>query len=551
MPKCSFVLLVALALIGCASSSRPFPARAPLWRDTDLDAMNVPCRPDPEHPGRELCRPESTTSSFLWDAADQQVFRPISRFFAVAPGGEAVNVNSLDEVPDSSWFVNRLGRRAMTREELAAGPCGEQVIATDGEEGSWVIDQGKANGANPGFRVRLPDGTRYMLKADVPDQPEKATAATAIAARLYHAAGWYAPCDTVVHIDPRMLTLTPGLTVTDNWGATRPFDRAALDRVLEGASWRGGLVRFAASRWLPGRPLGPFTYSGIAEDEPGDVIAHEDRRDLRGARLMAAWLNHWDSREQNTMRVWISDDVSRPDASPGRVLHYIMDLGDCFGSERDDEVVARRMGHVYFLDVGAMLADFVTFGLVTRPWHRAARHREDGGIFAFFHADGFDPEAWRGNYPNPAFGRMTERDGAWAARILSRFSDELIAEAVRAGDFTNPRHTAFLIAQLVARRDAILRRYLSRLSPIADLTVRGGELCGVDLGRRARIVAADRYAYDAGGLPVTVGPAGAVCVTLPSSSGYHIVSLRNGHARGALRAHVLDGKLVGIERSSS
>ena len=34
----------------------------------------------------------------------------------------AVNVNTMDEVPDSSWFTNRIGRRAMTVPEIVRGP---------------------------------------------------------------------------------------------------------------------------------------------------------------------------------------------------------------------------------------------------------------------------------------------------------------------------------------------------------------------------------------------------------------------------------------------
>ena len=34
----------------------------------------------------------------------------------------AMNVNTLDEVPDSSWFTNRIGRRAMPIDELVRGP---------------------------------------------------------------------------------------------------------------------------------------------------------------------------------------------------------------------------------------------------------------------------------------------------------------------------------------------------------------------------------------------------------------------------------------------
>src|SRR5262245_57579722 len=33
-------------------------------------------------------------------------------------GGPARNVNTMDEVPDSSWFTNRIGRRPMSIEEI-------------------------------------------------------------------------------------------------------------------------------------------------------------------------------------------------------------------------------------------------------------------------------------------------------------------------------------------------------------------------------------------------------------------------------------------------
>ncbi len=34
----------------------------------------------------------------------------------------AVNVNTIDEVPDSSWFTNRIGVRAMPLDEVVRGP---------------------------------------------------------------------------------------------------------------------------------------------------------------------------------------------------------------------------------------------------------------------------------------------------------------------------------------------------------------------------------------------------------------------------------------------
>jgi hypothetical protein len=542
-------LILFAALAAACAAPRPFPLRPPLERDTDLDAMSVPCRVEK---GARVCRPAAYESSFAWDGADNILFRPLVRFFAVDPGGEAVNVNSYDEVPDSSWFTNRIGRREMGLDELRAGPC-DGPIDVDAPAGSWLVDQGKMNGANPGFRVKLPDGRRFMLKADIAAEPERATGATAIATRLYHAAGWWSACDTVVYVPASIFRLAPGLIVTDNLGRTHPLDAAHLEELLKDSSRRGDRIRFAASRWLPGRTLGPFTYAGVAADEPGDVIPHEDRRDLRGARLMAAWLNHFDSREQNSMRVWLADNPRDADSSPGRVIHYYLDLGDCFGSDWGDPAMTTRLGFAYYLDLGYLVSDLGTFGLIERPWERA-RRSADGSIFGYFHARDFDPEGWRGGYPNPAFDRMTERDGAWFARILARFSDAHVAAAVAVGDYTDPRHGAFLTAQLVARRDAILRRYFARLSPIADLRVAGDELCGVDLARRTRVFPELLFRYRASnGQAVRAGAGGEVCVPLVHGARYQIVDVANGQARGPLRAHVYDlgaagFALAGIER---
>lgn len=582
LAPCAALALAALAAgaAGCSAGVRRFPLREPLLRDTDLDPVSVACRPDPDppedDPQHRLCMPEPYESAFAWDAADNTLFRPLARFFAVDPEGPAVNVNSLDEVADSAWFTNRIGKAPMSVEELVRGPCGDKVLDPGAPDGSWLIDMGKPNGANPGFRVKVEGVGKFMLKADPSDQPERATGATSIAARLYHAAGWWAPCDSVVYLRPSLLKLKPGLTVTDNSGVTRPFDQAALEKVLAAASKRGDLVRMVASRWLPGRAIGPFKYEGTREDDPNDVIDHENRRDLRGARVIAAWLNHFDSREQNTMDVWLSVNKEDKEASPGHVCHYYIDLGDCFGSEWEWESISKRLGHAYYFDPAYVAADLVTFGIVERPWDRAQRSKE-GTIFGFFSERDFEPADWHGGYPNPAFARLVEGDGAWAARIIARFTPELVEAAVQAGDYTEPKHTTFLTEALLKRRELILRRYLSRLSPIADVSVGGGtELCGVDLARRTGIAGARAIRYAAavysGETPslrsrpaVRAAPDGGVCLSLPhvaddggapddAASRYVIVDVTNGYAPGALRAHLYDlgprrgYKLVGIER---
>ncbi|MBI5537022.1 MAG: hypothetical protein HY898_30150 [Deltaproteobacteria bacterium] len=573
--RATWALLLCVLPCACSAGAiRRFPLRDPLWVDPDLQDVAVPCRPDPRKANATVCGPEPYESSFAWDAADNLVFRPLSRFFAVDPAGEAVNVNSLDETPDSSWFTNRLGRRSMTEAEVEQGACGDDPgLEVDGPDGSWEIDQGKMNGANPGFRIQW-HGVRYMLKSDPREQPERATGATVIAGRLYHAAGWWVPCERIVYFRRSLLRLKAGLTVTDNSGVTRPFDDGALDKLLENASRRGPLIRMVASKWLPGRALGPFTYAGVRDDDPSDVVLHEDRRDLRGARLIAAWLNHFDSREQNSMTTWMSPEPKRQDMPLGHALHWYMDLGDCFGSEWDWEELSRRLGHAYYLDIPYLTEDFLTLGIQTRPWDRAERSR-DGEIFGFFHSRDFEPQMWRGGYPNPAFARMSERDGAWAARILARITPAHVQAAVRAGSYTNPQHSSFLVRHLIARQRALLERYLAKLSPITDWHLQGELLCGLDLSRKLALTNPSRYhyavAFRAGEALSPLAPLadgvqadGTLCIPLPHRSldarlpadapaRYLLVDVFNGHAPGPSRVHLYDlgaagFKLVGVER---
>ncbi len=550
--------LVALSVfaIDCGGPAR-FPLREPLKRDND-EAPFAPV-------------PAEYESPFAWDAANQTFFRPIARVFAVDPAGRSVNVNAHDEVPDSSWFTNRLGQRPLSPEEVEQGSCGTNRLDPDAPDGTWIIDKGKDNGANPGFRVNVPGLGKFMLKSDPAGEPERATGATAIASRIYYAIGYFAPCDSVVYFRPSVLKLSPGLTVTNNQGVTTPFDAAALGRVLKGASHRNGLVRMVSSEWLKGKPLGPYTYEGTRDDDPNDVIDHEDRRELRGARLVAAWLNHFDAREQNTMDVFVTAPGPNP-GGKGFVQHYIMDLGDCFGSVWPVDGFSRQFGHAYLFDASYVGEDFISLGTSVRPWERAQR---TGGIFNYFSARDFDPELWRGEYPNPAFGRMTEADGAWMARILAYFSDDLVAAAVRVGAF-DEASTDYLVETLIHRRDAILRRYLSRLSPISHLSVRGSQLCGIDEARRTGVIPGETSSIRASlvdvdapaqgrSLRVRGGSGGRLCVELTHVAGdggvadddasrYMMVDVLNGYAPGPLRTHLYDlgpkrgFVLAGVER---
>src|SRR5580693_6035222 len=113
-------LVGCLGLAACGQSEPRFPLREPMWRDSDLQPVVVPCRPapKPEDPRHVSCAPEPYDAPIYWDGADQMFFRPLSETLGVVVGRESRNVNSVDEVPDSAWFTNRLGARPMSLEEL-------------------------------------------------------------------------------------------------------------------------------------------------------------------------------------------------------------------------------------------------------------------------------------------------------------------------------------------------------------------------------------------------------------------------------------------------
>src|SRR5262249_54416393 len=178
-------------------------------------------------------------------------------------------------------------------------------------------------------------------------------------------------------------------------------------------------------------------------------------------------------------------------------------------------------------------------------------------LFGYYGPDQFDPDAWRGFYANPAFERMTERDGAWFARIAARFTDEDLDAIARVGDFSDPAQTAYLAKAMAERRDIILRRYFGYVSPISDATLDGDTLCAVDLARRTGVYPKQTYRYEARAsgqsLAVDARDAGQICMRVPHLGGYIVVEIRNGQARGALKAHLYDlgpagFQLAGLER---
>jgi hypothetical protein len=546
-------LALPALLLACSAGERRYPLRDPITRDGDLASVYVRCK----H-GR--CAPEPYISSLYWDGADNLIFRPVSDALGVRTSAESVNVNSVDEVPDSAWFTNRIA--SVTPEGIRLAGCepAQLLDPASAEDGTWLIDKGKQDGSTPGFRVVVPGKGKYMFKAeDVDDQPERQSAAAVIGAAAFWALGYYAPCEQIVWVRPSLFKLTPGLRSRTNFEQTRPFDQARLDELFARSPRRGGLVRMSASAWISGFPIGPYKYEGTRKDDPNDVVPHEDRRELRAMRLVAAWLGRTDAREANSFDTWLADDRSKPQSSPGHVIHYQLDQSEVLGGTWPwaPTELRKRLGTSYIIDPGDFARDLITLGASVRPWDdlELVRGHE---LFGYYQLEPFDPDHWKNEYPNLAFNRMTERDGAWMARILARFTPELVRALGAMGDFTDPTQAPYITHVMEGRLERILDRYLSNLSPIGELRVDGDRLCGVDLAelRGLRAPSSFRYAahtIEGAPLAITRAPRGGVCVTLRHGQRYQRVVVTDGVARGKLVAHLYDlgasgFKLVGLER---
>ncbi len=570
-------LLFVLAASGCAAGDRSFPLRAPIKVDTDLQPVAVGCRksPTPKDPHNISCAPDVYVSPLIWDGADNLFFRPLAEGLGVERHGEAANANSLDEVADSAWFTNRIGTHSLDLEEVKRGACKSKVVLDpeSAKDGTWVIDRGKTDGSSPGFRVNIPGKGKFMFKGEPKEQPERPSAASVIGAAIYAASGFNTSCEQIVYFRPSLLKLTPGLKAKGNFGTIEPFDQKKVDKIIGDSPHRGDLVRMQASSWLPGYLIGPFRYLGTRSDDPNDIIPHDNRRELRGGRLLAAWIDHFDAREQNSMDTWMADTPAgkeKPDASPGHVMHYYLDTSDCLGSEWDWLEISRRLGYSYVIDWGDIGRDFVTLGIPMRAWDLVER-KKGREIFGFFNVEQFVPDQWKNEYPNAAFSRMTERDGAWMARILSRFTPEMVQGLASLGKFSDPGNTEYLATVLQGRLDKILERYLTRLSPLADVRVEQKDrLCGEDLAdmRHLREPSAFQYTarlQDGQALAVERAADGGICVTMPhvapdggaaddAPSRYVRMTIQDGVATGPLVANLYDlgpargYQLAGLER---
>ena len=415
----------------------------------------------------------------IWEDHDRQNIPGVGKFTIAdyydflqntffSPGDKtrtrAVNINTLGEVPDSSWFTNRHGKQPLSLEELVRGPDQGGPLF----RGNSQVIQNKQSGITPGFRVKDTTGTIYQMEFDPVTNPEMATSAEVICTKIFHAIGYYVAEVYIVTFSRNEIELAKNAQYEDLAGKTRPLTTKDIDQILEKAHvGPDGRYRTIASKFLPGKPVGTYRYYGTRPDDPNDVFPHEHRRELRGLRVFSAWLNHDDSRSINSFDSLINEN--------GRqyIRHYLFDFGSTLGS---GTVFAQkpRAGNEYLWEPGPTFKSLFSLGLWVRPWIRV--DYPDYPSIGNFEAEFFQPEKWKPEYPNPAFDNMTDEDAFWAAKIVMAFNDDQVRAIVKTGQLSDPRAEAYLAETIIKRRDKVGNYWLNQVNPLDQLRVDGDTL---------------------------------------------------------------------------
>ncbi len=212
-----------------------------------------------------------------------------------------------------------------------------------------------------------------------------------------------------------------------------------------------------ASKYIDGKPIGPFLLKGTRHDDPNDIIPHEHRRELRGMRVIFAWLGHYDTNVSNFLDGYTEDD------SVNYVRHYLIDFGAALGSHPGGAKPADR-GSEPYMDPIHMLNKSLELGLVRRPrdYQEPVMYPEIGR----FSSENFHPKSFKFIFPTRAFEYYTPRDAYWGAKIVASFTEPQLRAAVRSANYVEKDAEDYLVRVLWERREIVCRYWFNRLAPL-------------------------------------------------------------------------------------
>ena len=440
-------VVVCVSLLAVAPAVEDLTARTTLFFDDD------PLAREPET--QDASRVEAWDLDLFVDLAINLFGQP----GAPRTGVRAANVNTIDEVPDSGWFTNRVVARPVSIDEAVRAASNGSGPAP----GPWSVIAAKEIGVAPGFTIHDTRGETWFVSFDARGYPEAATAAILVASKIFWTLGYWQADHVLTHIRPDQVSIGDTATVRPMSGTRRKMRVSDLDAIWARAHRAAdGSYRAVAARRLPGRPLGGFRYHGTRPDDPNDVIPHEHRRELRALKVFGAWVNLVDIKAGNTLDVLVTGD--------GRsvVRHYLQDVGSTFGTGATaPREYFEGWEHLYEGDL--LLKRLVSVGFLIRPWQTLPY--PDTAAVGRFESASFDPTTWKARVPAAALRHAQPDDLFWAARRVMAFSDDVIRSLVQTADYSDPRDAAYLAETLIQRRNKIGAAYLNAVTPLVNFSL--------------------------------------------------------------------------------
>jgi len=382
-----------------------------------------------------------------------QFYRPIGigekPAIDLAPGSDA-DLSRRDPVPSSFWARPK----DISSSDLSIGFGRKAMTPIEGKLCHYRAAK-ETSGMNPGYEVDC-DGVRIKLKfGEMSSEP--------VVTRMFWALGFnadptdYAPAVKVAY-DRRIFTefnerKAVRTVFTVFWVIPvyamnlqpykDPFNYVAKAVLRDGSSWSGAELK---QRLMDGtnfltkveaqidyivttpanvqvkdpqiKSIGPWDYG---------QLDHADRREVRGAGLLAAWVGFYDTRFDNTKLRRVGSK-KHP-----RLLHYFSDLGGGLGA-------TTGLISWHGENVNAFPWTFTEAPLDQGPGKLARPLR----IF------GYTPVV-----KTAAFAAMTIDDARWMARLIGQLRVEQIAAALAASGYDGA--TARLYEQkLVSRRNRMM-----------------------------------------------------------------------------------------------
>lgn len=438
-------LWVAPGLTGCMHSY-VFHDRPPVTQIQDEKPSGVP---------------QSSDFDFVEYSVTSSVRYPIVRSMDLRRIPRSQDVNSIDDIPASTWYTPRLGAKTISPEELLRGP-----VEIGPPQIPLQVVKAKTKGNSPGFIIRDSRGKKYLLKFDPSDYPNLESTVNLIANRLFWGFGYNVPEDFLFTFSPSDLT-----RAEDSGVAQEDFDHVLTFAAMED----DGRYRVTASLLIEGTVLGPIPQRGTRKGDTHDLIPHENLRILRALRVFSAFLDHSGIRTDNSLDVYAGEE------GKGHTIHYLLDFGETMGTHG---VEKGRVwdGFEHLFSIHDTARNYLRFGFPERSWEKLEVDPDDPR--GSFEKDAFRLSRWRETTQYMPIRHSRPDDDYWAAKILGALQPEHLDALLKAANHPDPDYIEYLRTTLWARRDIIFKEVFESVTPVESAGVQNGKILFENRGKK-------------------------------------------------------------------